>query len=257
VTKPLHYEEMLARINAHLTIRDQQRLEALNASKDKFFSIIAHDLKSPVSGFLGLASLLENIERLKPEQIQRLTRQFRQSAEHLLTLLENLLTWSRLQRGLIECHPDRVPVRRMVERNMTLLASPAGQKRITLSAEVPGNLEANADMNMIDTVIRNALSNAIKFTKPSGTITITAEPEGNMVRISIADTGVGIPAEKLATLFHIDAKTQREGTAGERGTGLGLLLCREFVEKNGGAITMESQVDQGSTLSFTVPAATQ
>jgi signal transduction histidine kinase len=145
----------------------------------------------------------------------------------------------------------------MVERNMTLLASSARQKRITMSAEVPGNLEANADMNMIDTVVRNALSNAIKFTKPGGTVTIATEPEGNMIRISVVDTGIGIPTDKLATLFRIEAKTQREGTAGERGTGLGLLLCKEFVEKNGGTVTIESQVDQGSTFSFTVPAATQ
>lgn len=255
VTKPLQYEEVLARINAHLLIRTQQRqLQELNASKDKFFSIIAHELKSPVAGFLELAHLLESIERLKPEQIQRLTRQFRQSAEHLLTLLENLLTWSRLQHGLIECHPDWVPIRKIVERNCHLLNSTACQKQITLTVMVPESIGAYVDLNMIDTVIRNVLSNAIKFTKPEGTITITARPEGNLIRISVTDTGIGIPAEKLTELFRIDARTQREGTAGERGTGLGLLLCKEFVEKHGGTIMMESQEGQGSTLSFTVPA---
>ncbi len=256
VTKPLHYEEVLARINAHLTIRTQQRqLEVLNADKDKFFSIIAHDLKSPVAGFLGLAGLLENIDRLKPEQIQRLTRQFRQSAEHLLALLENLLTWSRLQRGLIECHPEHIPIKTLLDRSLMLLAAPIAQKQISTSATVPQDLIAYGDVNMLDTVVRNALSNAIKFSQPDGTITITAEPAGAFVKISIADTGIGIPLEKLGDLFRIDAKIQRTGTAGECGTGLGLLLCKEFVEKNGGTIGMESQVDHGSTLSFTIPAS--
>ena len=254
VTKPLHYDEVLARIKAHLTIRSQQReLERLNAGKDKFFSIIAHDLKSPVAGFLGLAGLLEDIERLEPERVQRLTRQFRQSAEHLLALLENLLTWSRLQRGLIECHPDQIPITTLVQRNLTLLDAPATQKQITMTAAVPQKMLAYGDIHMLDTVIRNALSNAIKFSHPGGAITITAEVEGTCVKISISDTGIGIPPDKLGELFRIDAKNQRNGTAGEGGTGLGLLLCKEFVEKNGGAISMQSRVDHGSTLAFTIP----
>lgn len=255
VTKPLHYEEMLARIQAHLTIRSQQRqLEVLNASKDKFFSILAHDLKSPVIGLLGLADLLEKIERLKPEQIQRLTRQFRQSAENLLALLENLLTWSRLQRGLIECHPERIPIKAMIEQSLMVLDMPAAHKHITMTVAVPQDLMAYGDANMLSTVVRNALSNAIKFTHPGGAIQIAGTSEGGVVRISITDTGIGIPPEKLGDLFRIDAKIQCTGTAGERGTGLGLLLCKEFVEKNGGAISLASQVDHGSTLSFTIPA---
>lgn len=255
VTKPLHYDEVLARLKAHLTIRAQQRqLEAVNAAKDKFFSIIAHDLKSPVAGFLGLAGLLEDIERLTPDKVQRLTRQFRQSAEQLLALLDNLLTWSRLQRGLIECQPERIPIKMLVERSLSVLNIAATQKRITMQDDIPPELLVYGDMNMLDTVIRNALSNAIKFTPPGGTITVRAVRNDGMVCVSITDTGIGIPADKLPELFRLDAKTQRAGTAGEQGTGLGLLLCKEFIEKNGGSISIESQEHHGSTVSFTIPA---
>lgn len=275
VTKPFHKEELLARITTHLALLDQQRLldkyatlleeknlelsrknaqlEELNASKDKFFSIIAHDLKNPMSSFLAFANLLENIEQSNLQEVPTLAHQFRTSAENLFALLENLLTWSRLQRGMLDRFPQSAPFDLLLTRSISPLEPTLEQKQITLTHAVPTGLSVYTDINMLVTVLRNLIANAIKFTPAGGRIEVQAEPAGDMLRIAVADTGIGIPADKLDELFRIEAKMQRAGTAGEKGTGLGLILCKEFIEKNGGAIWVESQVGQGSTFFFTAP----
>ncbi len=257
ITKPFQHEEAISRIHAHLTIRKQQReLQELNASKDKFFSIIAHDLKNPMIAFLSYVDLLESIETVKPEEFKDYTKQFRKTAENLFNLLENLLTWSRLQHGTIVCRPQKLHVDTLIQNSITLLAPNARQKHINVLYEPqqPG-LWIYADMDMIDTVIRNLLSNAIKFTHPNGTITLTAALQDDMIQIAVADTGVGIPEEKCDALFQIHAKYTRNGTAGERGTGLGLILCKEFVENNGGKIAVESHAGEGTRFTVTLPRA--
>jgi signal transduction histidine kinase len=171
----------------------------------------------------------------------------------LYALIENLLTWSRLQRGAIEWRPQAVNLHNAVERTMRLLASNAEQKEIELRNTTPEGMTGYADVKMLDTVIRNLISNALKFTHPGGSVTISAKEHEELLTVTVADTGIGIGQEHLPKLFRIDSKFTRSGTAKERGTGLGLILCKEFVERNGGTIWVESEKEQGTTFYFTLP----
>jgi signal transduction histidine kinase len=177
------------------------------------------------------------------------------STENLYALIENLLTWSRLQRGMIECRPQPIIMRDAVQRTINILNANAEQKAITLSNAIATDVVGYADSKMLDTVLRNLISNALKFTNKDGTITISLEQQEEILKIAVADTGIGISREHLSKLFRIDSKYTRTGTANERGTGLGLILCKEFVERNGGAIEVESKEGSGTTFSFTLPVA--
>jgi len=279
ITKPHHFGEMSARINAHLTIRKQQmqlreqnirlqkqnvlveqqheQLQELNTSKDKFFSIIAHDLRNPLIGFLSFVKLMEqDLENWDKTQIQKLLEQLRDSAENLSDLIENLLTWSRIQRNIVDYLPQPIDIGLIVARNIEILMPNAQQKKITLTNSIQEEISVSVDIHMLDTVVRNLLSNAIKFTEAGGTIEISATHAEDTFKVAVSDTGIGIPEEKLPGLFRIDAKTQREGTAGEKGTGLGLILCKEFVEKHGGRIWAESEVGKGTIFTFTLSKMT-
>ncbi len=275
VTKPFQKEELLARVKTHLTLQEQQRtldryadlleeknlelrqknlrLEESNANKDKFFSLIAHDLKSPMTGFLSLAELFENTDNMQPEQFKEFIRQFRASAENLFQLLENLLTWARIQRGLIGHAPQWANLGDIIHQNVALMAQNARQKKIVLVNSVAQEVFVYADTHMLEAVIRNLLSNALKFTKPGGNVDITTADAGDFVTVSISDNGIGMTEEKCAKLFRVGAKIQSKGTADEKGTGLGLILCKEFVEKNGGSIGVESRPERGTTVWFTLP----
>jgi two-component system sensor histidine kinase/response regulator len=269
ITKPFQYEEVMARVNAHLTIRRQQQqlqeqtalleeknaqLKALNANKDKFFSIIAHDLKSPFAGLVVVANLIkENIERWSKNEIKRSADQLQKSVDNLYAFIENLLTWSRFQQGAMEYTPQFVDFQFIIARNVALVIQNAQQKQITLRNSIQEQIPAFIDVNMVDAVVRNLLSNAIKFTKAGGTVEISATHDKNTLKVAISDTGIGIPDENLPDLFRIDTKTQQVGTAGEQGTGLGLILCKEFVEQHAGTIWVESEVGRGSTFWFTLP----
>lgn len=270
VTKPFQKDELLARVKTHLALIQQQRdldryaqelqqknaqLEELNATKDTFFSIVAHDLKTPLTSFLAFGELLNDFENLSSGQKTTLIRMFKEAAHNLLTLLENLLTWSRLQRGQIEFLPQPLNVQDFVVRNVNLFTPAAKQKQITLHNRVQHEVAAYADLYMLDAVMRNVLSNAIKFTPSGGAVTIDVMRAETLVTISVADTGIGIPAEKCGSLFRIDAKYQRKGTNGEPGTGLGLVLCKEFVQKQGGVIRVESREGNGTTLYVTLPVS--
>lgn len=269
ITKPFQYEEVLARVNAHVTIRRQQQqlhvqttalqemntqLEALNASKDKFFSIIAHDLKSPFAGLLVVANLIkENIERWDKDKILHFADQLQESVDTLYAFIENLLTWARFQQGMMEYHPRHVNLQYIVARNVALLIQNAQQKQITLNNSVQEPIQVSIDEHMIDAVIRNLVSNAIKFTYPGGTIEISAAGDKNKVTLAVSDTGVGMTEKIMTNLFQIDAKTRQVGTKGEQGTGLGLILCKEFIDRHGGNIQVESEVGRGSTVKVTLP----
>ena len=284
ITKPFQHEEVVARIQTHLTLRKLQQelqkkntileqyvemlaektvqldeknsqLQEANASKDRFFSIISHDLRAPFVGLLGLTQLItDEFDTYEREQLKSIMLKLRKSSESMYALLENLLTWSRIQRGLIEHQPLPLDLQDLVKKNFYLLHSNAGQKQITLSHTIPDQIRVYADEKMVDTVLRNLLSNALKFTYCGGNVHVSVmEESDDMLSIAVTDTGIGMNEENLAKLFRIDAKFTRTGTADEHGTGLGLILCKEFVERNGGRIEVESEVEKGTTFRFTLP----
>jgi signal transduction histidine kinase len=230
-------------------------LKRLNASKDKFFSIIAHDLRNPFSGLLGITDfIVKNIEKFRSDEIKEQVAALRDSAETVYTLIENLLAWSRLQRGTMEHHPEQIALDEIAAQNILLFKPNAEQKRITLINQVPKGTIAYADKHMIDTVVRNLTSNALKFTHPGGIIAISATSPGEEVELSISDTGTGISKKDIPKLFQIDVKYSHVGTGGEEGTGLGLILCKDLIERNGGKIWVESEVGQGTVFTILLPA---
>lgn len=269
ITKPFQQEEVLARVNTHLTIRRlQQQLEAknaqlevqvkqlqeLNASKDKFISIISHDLQSPFSSLRGLIQFTaENIAGYNKNELENIMDLLGNSTENLYALIDNLLTWSRIQRGVLEHCPQQIDLHDVVQQNISLFTQNAEEKQISFHNLVTEHLVVYADYNMVSAVLRNLISNAIKFTNIGGRIEFSAQPKEAVVEIAVSDNGIGIGNEHLAKLFRIDSRYKRLGTAREKGTGLGLILCKEFVEKNGGKIWIESEPGQGTTVKFTLP----
>ena len=240
---------------AHKELKEKNaQLAELNASKDKFFSIISHDLKSPFTVILGYSQVIaENFEALGKEEIATLIGSLRTSIEKLYALLENLLTWARVQQGAIAYAPEELDLSSLAEENIDLFLTKAAQKAITLYSSIVPPIAAYADVNMVNTVLRNLISNALKFTPVDGRIELSARITEPFVEIAVADTGIGISPEDLPKLFRIDAHYTNVGLTGEKGTGLGLSLCKDLVEKNGGQIRVESNVGQGTTFRFTLP----
>ena len=236
-----------------------QELEKVNAERDKFFSIIAHDLRGPLSGFMGLTEMMadESTEFTETDK-KAMTLDLGRSARNTFDLLENLLEWSQMDRGLTEFKPQRLDLMALVTECRNIVAESARKKMIELLVIIPNQTEVFADKNMVLTVIRNLLSNAIKFTPSGGEVSISAKPaENNRVLISVKDTGIGMSDQMRDNLFSVGANTMRQGTEGEKSTGLGLLLCKEFVQKNGGEIMVESEKNHGTLFSFTIPSAGQ
>ena len=248
---------ILQNMNAVLEQQVKERtaeLEQANASKDKFFSIIAHDLRVPFTGLLGMTEIFsENLANFTQEEIKEGLDSLQHTAQTVYTLLENLLTWSRLQRGIIEYFPQDIFLEEIAQYNVSLFSSNAEQKQIALTQVISPDIQAYADQNMINTALRNLISNAIKFTDKGGSITVSATEDEEVVEVTVSDTGTGIKAEDLEKLFRIDVKYSHIGTSGEQGSGLGLILCKELVEKNGGNIWVESEVGKGTTFRFTIP----
>lgn len=235
--------------------RKNEELENLNATKDKFFSIIAHDLRSPFNSLLGLTELLStDLSSLTMEQIQSIVDTIYKSSHNMYRLLENLLQWSQIQSGTIPFDPHPVLLHKVIEESIDITTEAANLKEIKISASVNDQLQVYADSNMLQTVLRNLISNAIKFTPKGGKVKVSAINTANSkVEIAVADTGIGINQTMIGNLFRIDVKNNRLGTESEPSTGLGLLLCKEFVEKQGGKIWVESEVDKGSVFYFTLP----
>jgi signal transduction histidine kinase len=243
---------------AHAKVNQQNsELQDLNATKDKFFSIISHDLKGPLNSLTSFSGLLINhTDSLSKEEIQMLAKDLDKTLKNLFALLENLLEWSRSQTGNIEFTPEHFDMATVLEGNKELLQAQAQSKKISLIRGDTGEVPVSAHKNSINTVVRNLISNAIKFTPEGGTITLGLRlSQNNEVVVSVADTGVGMSGDILKKLFRIDTKHSTKGTANEKGTGLGLILCKEFVEKNGGRLWVESEVGKGSVFYFTVPNA--
>lgn len=233
----------------------RKELESLNSTKDKFFAIIAHDLKNPFSTVLGLSELLaKEFESFDADKLKVFIEQIYKYSNNTFNLLENLLQWSMLQTGRMPLRPKLVNINELIIENIELLRGNALQKGITLQSKTIDDGFVFVDLSMITTVIRNLLSNAIKFTGQSGTITIEITKDGNMLKVSVEDNGVGIAEADMHKLFKIDSNPTSIGTSMEKGTGLGLILCKDFVERNGGTIWVNSQLGRGTKFFFTIPS---
>jgi PAS domain S-box-containing protein len=235
--------------------QSERELIQLNASKDKFFSIIAHDLKSPFTGFMGLTSLLnEDIDEMEKFEIAEMAGALNKSANNIFALLQNLLNWSKVQGGLIEIKPENINLSSVFEDNLNIVRGAAEQKNISLICEFEKELIVDFDKNILDTVLRNLLANAVKFTYPGGAVKLCVqELKGQEALISVCDNGVGMDKKHLAKLFSIDESNRTSfGTAQEKGTGLGLILCKELLEKCNSTLWVESEEEKGSKFSFTV-----
>ncbi len=236
--------------------KSEKNLMELNATKDKFFSIISHDLKNPFASLLSISELMvESFDQTEKEDHKSGFKKIHESVKHLLDLLENLLTWSRSQRGRIKYDPVRFNLTSVIQENINVHKLLAERKGIMLLSPEQDEVYAYGDRDMINSVIRNLVTNAVKFTEKDKKVEIKLDTREEKIAVSIVDEGVGIPPEHMNKLFRIDEKFKSTGTAGEKGTGLGLIICREFVEKNGGEISVESKPGEGSTFSFTVPMA--
>ena len=257
VTKPFQQEEVSARINAHLTIqRQKKQLADLNATKDKFFSVIGHDLRGPFTVLLGFSEIFADPKRdLTLQQRLRFGSLIHQSARNAYNLLENLLDWARLQRGVIEFEPVTLDIYTSIEECFSLVNHGALMKEIRLSHDVPRATYVNADPNMLNTIIRNLISNAIKFTSNGGAIDVHVTRKDEQLQVTVADTGVGISPADIEKLLSDMTSLSTTGTRGEQGTGLGLLLCREFITFHGGDLWIDSIEGEGSTFNFTLPLA--
>ena len=231
-----------------------ERLRELNTTKDKFFSIIAHDLKNPLGSFKQATDLLvDNFDEISDSDKRELLYEMKRTSSNIFNLLENLLTWSRSQRGKIEFNPEDEPLYYVAREVKGVLDITAEKKNISIENNIPEDLRAEFDINMIMTVIRNLVANAVKFTHRGGKVKIDAEDKNGTVRVSVSDTGIGIEPAKKEKLFDIGEAHSSKGTDNEEGTGLGLIICKEFVDKHNGRIWVESEVDKGSTFYVQLP----
>jgi len=243
---------------AEIKLKNKE-LSELNAEKDKLFSIIAHDLRSPFTGFIGLTRIMaEELPSLTMAEIQDIAVRMSASAINLYRLLENLLEWSLIQKGAVLFNQEVCQLRSVAGESITVIIEPAKNKGIELVNNIAESVTVFADCNMLQTVIRNLVSNAVKFTVKGGKITVSAkETSDKNIEISVKDTGIGMSQSMIENLFRIDVKTSRPGTEGEPSTGLGLILCKEFIEKHGGKIWVDSEEGKGSTFYFTLPCVSE
>jgi two-component system sensor histidine kinase/response regulator len=256
INKPFQAEEVIARVTTHLKIYQQwKELQEINATKDKFFSIIAHDLRGPLSGFMSLTEMMADESlSLTSDEKKELTMDLSHSARNILNLLENLLEWSQMKRGYTTFNPQKIDLKETVNDCLKVIADVSLKKNIGLTIEIPDGFEIIADINMLQTIIRNLVSNAVKFTPRSGGVAISAvSNEINSATIKVKDSGIGMSNQMVDNLFRIDINTRRPGTEGELSSGLGLLLCKEFVGIHGGAIWVESEEGKGTSFLFTLP----
>jgi PAS domain S-box-containing protein len=233
---------------------NEARLEELNATKDKLFSVIGHDLQGPLSNIIGFSELIEKgYDNYTDEEIRQYNKIIYEMSQSVSGLLENLLTWARTQRNQIKVVPQVLSVHFIIEKCVGILTHSLLHKQIQFNNNVPPHTAIYADEEMITIVIRNLISNAIKFTNKGGTITVFEKTDAGEVVIGIKDSGIGIPEEKVAHLFQTSNKQPNTGTDGETGTGLGLIICKDFIAKNGGEIWVESTPGNGSVFYISLP----
>ena len=233
----------------------EEQLRELNATKDKFFSIIAHDLKSPFTGIHGFSNILaDQIKQKDYQNIEEYAEIIQYSSQKAIDLLVNLVDWSRSQSGRMDFNPQVTDISTIIHEVSELLKISALQKSILLTKNIEPSIMANVDKDMISSVLRNLISNAIKFTNPGGSVAIQAEKIGHELIITVDDTGIGMERIELDKLFRIDQSFSKPGTQNERGTGLGLILCKEFIAIHRGSIWAESEANKGSRFCFSIPA---
>jgi len=264
VTKPFHSWELLARVKTQLLIKQKAdqikeyatELENLNATKNKFFSIIAHDVKNPFASILMVSGILQKkSEKLTREEKDNLVGEINATAKNGYSLLENLLKWAQSQTGKIKVKPVTVSLKTIIGKCIEW--SGASAKGIKLINKTPADITIITDENIVETILRNLLSNAVKYTQESGTITVSSELKQKVVEVSVIDTGIGMSKMIQDKLFRIDSNiSSMPGTHNEAGTGLGLIVSKEFVEKLGGRIWVESEEGKGSAFRFTIPIMT-
>lgn len=232
--------------------RDQ--LQSLNQTKDRFFSIISHDLRGPVNAFNGISSLIKHyIRENDMKNLVEVTEYIDKSASQLSTLLDNLLDWAVSQQGSFPYNPDKLHLNPIVAEIVEVFQTSAHAKKITMKVNISKEIFVWADRNSLTTILRNLVNNALKFTNAEGSITIAATENNRMATIEIADTGIGIPEEKLKSIFELIEKKNTHGTAGEKGLGLGLQLAYDFTEMNNGSISVKSKENAGTTFTVKIP----
>lgn len=232
-----------------------QKLNELNATKDKLFSVISHDLRAPMSGIFGLSEMLiEDLEVQPKEVCLELAEEIHNASQQTLSLLDNLLRWSLLERGQFEYKPMAIPLLAIVQKNLRLLSSVALKKQIQTHVDCPNHIFVMGDNNMLSSVFQNLLSNAIKFTPHQGNVYIAAKEIKGHVVITIKDTGVGMSQDQINQLFLIDKNVSTHGTDGEKGTGLGLVLCKQFLSLHESDLSVKSELGVGTQFSFELTA---
>jgi signal transduction histidine kinase len=240
---------------ANLKLQNSEKhLKELNSTKDKFFSIIGHDLRNPLNALLGFSELISGNSRdYTSEEIQRYSKIINEAAKNIHLLIENLLEWSRSQSGNIDYHPEKTDLMPMVTEIFKVFEIHADKKGVNLVSEIPEDVSVSADRNLLSTILRNLINNAVKFTPNGGQVRIFCEQNDRKITISVQDTGIGMSEKQLENLFRLDTNVTMPGTSEEKGTGLGLILCKEFVDMHNGKIWASSKPKEGSTFSFTLP----
>lgn len=252
--KLIKTQEKLEESAKEITDKNTELTE-LNATKDKFFSIISHDLRNPIASVLMMTDLLKShSDKMKPEELKVKLEKINKAVDSLYSLFENLHRWSQSQSGKIDFNPSRQNLLILTKNIYTLLKVQADNKDIAVELDIDPDIFVYCDENMIETVLRNLISNAIKFTPNKGRIVVTGIDENGSIKISVSDTGVGIKDEHKTKLFSIDSKVQTKGTNKETGSGLGLVVCKEFIETHSGKIWVESEIGKGSTFCFILPS---
>ncbi len=257
----LHAKEDALEDNAFELIQLNMKLEEsenslkeANESKDKFFSIVAHDLKSPFVGLLGITEMLDSdYDDFDEKEKRELIRSLFDISKNTFELLEGLLEWARAKQGRMEYNPKEFNLFKVADSLANLLRANAFKKEISIQNKVDINATVYGDREMVATILRNLLANAIKFTPKNGIIEVKSEIENNLMKVSVRDSGIGMSEESIEKLFRIDVNHTTLGTNNEKGTGLGLILCKELIEKHGTSIWVESELDKGSLFSFTLP----
>lgn len=255
VTKPFHQEEVLARINAHLTImRQKRKLEELNSIKNRFLSLIALDMKYVFSTILGPSRLLaESFDMFSKNEVKSISKRLYRSAQNTITMLEKLLNITDIQCGIMELHPEYLNVYTHVKDSVIMYREQLKKKNISVRNEIDPDICVFADSAVLATVLQNLLSNAIRNTLQNGMVTFSAKEKEKMVEISVMDTGVGISEINIKKLFRIDETFKKVGVTGREQIGLGLVLCRELLTKSNGNIVVKSEEGRGTAFIFTLP----
>lgn len=230
----------------------EKQLRISNSTKDRIFSIIAHDLRSPLASLISFQEAVR-LDHLEEAHMKGFLERYFKDVNKIYDMLENLLYWARTHMDEMQVRPKKCNISNIIDDNISFFSFTAEEKKIALHYDYPQNLPAFADADLINIVIRNLISNALKFTPSGGKIKIKGRMEGDFIEISVLDNGVGLNEEDMKKILRPDQHFTTRGTRGEKGTGLGLMLCKEFVEKNGGAISVESEPGKGSTFRFTVP----